>query len=49
MKRFLLPFLLVPIFAGPPSLAAEAEHFPLSQATKGNQVDSYFGTKVTFR
>jgi prolyl oligopeptidase len=46
MKRFLLPLLLVPLFASLPSFAAEAERFVYPQAVKGTTVDSYFGTKV---
>jgi prolyl oligopeptidase len=47
MKRFVLSFVLVPVFLGlQPLAAAEADHFVYPQATKGNQVDDYFGTKV---
>jgi prolyl oligopeptidase len=47
MKRLLLSFVLVPVFLGlQPFAAAETEHFVYPQATKGTQVDDYFGTKV---
>jgi prolyl oligopeptidase len=47
MKRLLLAFFLVPVFAGLQILAAaDGDRVVYPQATKGNKVDNYFGTKV---
>lgn len=46
MKRFVLLLALASVAANLQISAAEADRFVYPQATKGKQVDNYFGTKV---
>jgi prolyl oligopeptidase len=46
MKRFVLLLALASVAANLRVSAAEADRFVYPPATKGNQVDNYFGTKV---
>ncbi len=46
MKRLVLLLALASVAANLRIYAADADRFAYPQATKGNQVDNYFGTKV---